>query len=172
MISEMIPMIRIKLIFILLISSTSIFAQIFENFKDWKKDEVSKLYSVLTNPDQKISVHISKLDSISEWKHETLEEDIKTIEIQRREVSEFFGLTEYHLSNFELDSSDENYEVLTINGSYKDLRGDIVHFREINIYYSHKGTQVKIISEEIESINKLKVQELITEIKSELKKSL
>ena len=141
------------LILTLLITYTTVsfgseFASI--NIKNWKKEELAHDHLRFTNQAQKkLMIHL-QVDSYNKdhfWNEKNLANDIADMAAIRKNMSSFFGTSEYQINTFKLDSQQAALPKLYLNGTYRRLGGQLIRFIEINFYHKEHFLQFKIISE-------------------------
>ncbi len=153
---------------VLLLLSFTVLAGVKLDFLSWQKEEISENQIAYQNPDGKISLYIGKLEDPTEWDSENLEEEILEMQKSRAEIVSYFGMKDYHIGEFDYEELDEQFSILTLSGSYQDINGDTVYFKEINLAYGHIGSQIKINGPDYEKIQSFDLSEIMTNEKSKL----
>lgn len=156
------------LLIISLLFSFTVIAGAKLDILSWSKEETSEDQTSYISPEKKVSLSISKLKDPTEWDIENLEEEILEMQKSRAEIISFFGMSEYYISHYEYDDSDEQFFILTLSGSYQDIDDETVYFREINIRYGHIGTQIKINAPDYDQLQDFDLSDILKNEKAKL----
>lgn len=159
---------RISFILLCLFFSFTVLAGAHLSILSWKQEDISETQKAYLNPLEKVSVYVGKLEDPTEWDTETIEEDVLEMQKSRAEITSFFGLSDYYIGEYHYDDSDEQFFILTLSGSYLNINGQPVYFKEINIRYGHLGSQIKINGQDFDKVQGFDLSEVVSNEKNKL----